>query len=590
MLSLQSRTKMAALTLAAALMLALLATSAGAQLLLDDPLQGSTSGTQSGGTFASGGWQVTGTEDYIYWHLPYSVSKGAAEFYVKGITDTFPNKTEHFHMYDYTYNDADNNYGGYRDNPYKHFIRKSGVLDGAKNGSFEVIYRITPLEIDQDTAVLSWSAGTNYKMRVEWGPEGAQTRLRVFRDGGEILNNMIDGVYAPVGHSVRIAKCRGLGEGAEIGAIYSYLKAWDMTNAVPAAPTVSTPSNGETMKSSLAFIKWTGDTHDRYQVRVCTADNPDLGIVWDSGEVMSARDWAWTGALGNMTNYYIYVKLGSSSGWSGWSASGRWFRVDNSYSGSNNVLVQGNTLRDNNGPFLGMGFTYMRSLQRCKYDRSRFQSDIAAMAGKGFNYQRILSMVAWTGLEIAPIDMWNSVPQFIPAWPDYWSQFDYDIDYAYDNYGIRTEVTIFADAQYCMPNDPDRYNHMDAILAHCNARPQKIVQIEVVNEGFQNGFADVPSVRAFGQYLADRTSIPVSNSSWDGTDAGIQAMNAGSAADIATVHFDRDLNSINGHWGPVIDCWRVANLYPGVPPVSSNEPIGSGSSVATEDHPIHLCA
>ena len=302
------RAKKAALVMLAGLFIAAMVVApAAAQLLLDDSLQGSTSGTRSGGTFANGGWQVTGTEDWIFWHLPYSVTRGAAEFYVKGITDTFPNKTEQFHMYDYTFGDADYNYGGYRDNPCKHFIRKSGVNDGAKNGSFEVIFRTSLGEIDQDTAVLSWNPSINYKMRVEWAPEGGNTRLKVFRDGGEILNNAMVGTYAPVGHSVRIAKCRGMGEGAEIGATYSYMKVWDMTNNIPAAPTVTTPSNGETMKSSLAFIKWTGDSHDRYHVHVCTADNPDSGLVWDSGEVMSARDWAWTGALGNLTNYYVYV-------------------------------------------------------------------------------------------------------------------------------------------------------------------------------------------------------------------------------------------------------------------------------------------
>jgi hypothetical protein len=572
---------------AALLVLISLAGPVTAQLLLDDPLQGSTNGTRGGGTFANGGWQVTGTEDYIFWHLPYSVSHGAAEYYIKGVNPSQPEKNEWFHMYDYSYNNSDYSYSpGYRENPYKMFMRRSGVNDGAKSGSFEVICKTSLAELDQDTPALSWAPGTNYKMRVEWGPDGAQTRFRIFRDGGEILNSAVDGVYAPAGHSVRIAKCRGMGEGAQINAVYSYLKVWDLTNNIPGAPTVTGPANGSTQKSNLAFIKWSGESHTQYQVRVCSADDPNTGIVWDSGQVSSSRDWAWTGALGDMGSYYVFVRVGSGSGWSPWSAGGYSFRVDSTHSGANNVLMQGNSLADNNGPFLGLGFTYMRSLQRCKYDRSRFQSDIAAMAGKGFNYQRILSMVSWTGMEIAPISFSG-----VPAWSDYWSQFDYDIDYAYDNYGVRTEVTIFADAQICMPNDSDRYAHMDTILAHCNARSEKIVQIEVANEGFKNGFPDETVTRSFCQYLAARTSIPVSiTSPLDGSDTGIQSLYGNGPADIATVHLSRDLGGISGHWEPVIDCWRLANLYPGVPPVSSNEPIGSGSSVATEDHPIHLCS
>ncbi|MDO8586135.1 MAG: DUF5010 C-terminal domain-containing protein, partial [Armatimonadota bacterium] len=588
MLASKFLSKAAVTLLAGLLVMAFVTSPATAQLLLDDPLQGSTSGTQEGGSFVSGGWQVTGDYDSIYWHLPYSVSHGAAEFYVTNVGSSYAHKTEHFHMYDYTFGSADTVYApGYRDNPYKHFIRKSGALEGAKNDSCEIVYQIAPNFFEWDTAVLSWSAGANYKFRVEWGPEGGNSRIRIFRDGGEILTGTVVGNYTPAGHSVRVGcSPRRMGEGSEIGARYSYVKVWDLTSAVPGAPSVTTPANGETLKSNLVFVKWSGDSHDRYQVRACTSDNPDTGIAWDSGEVMSSRDWAWTAQLSNMTNYYVYVRLGSSNGWGGWSAAGRWFRVDNSYNGSNNVLLQGYTLRNNDGPFLGLGFTYMRSLQRCKYDRARFQSDIAAMASKGFKYQRILSMVAWTGLEIAPISFGS-----VPAWPDYWSQFDYDIDYAYDNYGITTEVTIFADAQTCMPNDPDRYAHMDTILAHCNARQQKIVQIEVANEGWQNGFPDESVTRSFCQYLADRTSIPVSiTSPVDMSDAGIQTLYAGSAADISTLHFSRDMGSSEGHWLPVRDCWRVPVMYPAVPAASSNEPVGAGSSVASEDHANHLCA
>ncbi|MDO8587542.1 MAG: sugar-binding protein, partial [Armatimonadota bacterium] len=588
MLASKHRAKATLLMMTVAIVAVLIASPVAAQLLLDDPLQGSTSGTQGGGSFVAGGWQVTGDYDSIYWHLPYGVSKGAAEFYVTGISNTYPHKTEHFHMYDYTFGSADTVYApGYRDNPYKHFVRKSGVADGAKNGSCEIVYAITPNFFELDTAVLAWSPSTNYKFRVEWGPEGGNSRLNVFRDGVNILSNTVPGNYTPAGHSVRIGcSPRRALEGSEIGAKYSYFKAWDMTNAIPAAPTVTTPTSGGTMKSNIAFIKWSGNTHDRYQVRVCYTDNPDTSIAWDSGEVMSSRDWAYTGALGNMTNHYVFVKIGSASGWSGWSANGYWFRVDSSYSGSNNVLVQGNTLWDNNGPFLGVGFTYFRSLQLCKYDRTRWASDLAAMSSMGFNYQRILSSVDWAGLEIAPVAFGS-----VPAWPDYWAQFDYDIDTAYDTYGLRTEVTIFAGAQNVFPTDPARYTHMDTILAHCNARPHKVVQIEVVNEGWQNGFPDESVTRDFCQYLADRTSIPVSiTCPVDRSDAGIQAMYSSGPADIATVHFSRTLNGVDGHWEPVIDCWRVPALYPGVPPTSSNEPIGSGSSVSTEDHANHLAA
>src|SRR5690349_11189484 len=94
----------------------------------------------------------------------------------------------------------------------------------------------------------------------------------------------------------------------------------------------------------------------------------------------------------------------------------------------------------------------------------------------------------------------------------------------------------------------------------------------------------------FTKYLADRTSVPVAiTSPADTSEAGIQSLYSGSAADLATVHFSRDTSTIEGGWLPVRDCYRAGNL-PGVPPVTSNEPIGSGSSVNSETDPIKLCS
>ncbi len=53
--------------------------NAQAVIVLDEPLQGSTTGTRSGGAFVAGGWQVTTSTDTIYWHLNTVVPYGAAE-------------------------------------------------------------------------------------------------------------------------------------------------------------------------------------------------------------------------------------------------------------------------------------------------------------------------------------------------------------------------------------------------------------------------------------------------------------------------------------------------------------------------------
>lgn len=589
------------------------AVSARAGLVLDDPLQGSSGGTRSGGSYVMGGWQVTGQHDCIYWHLPHTVSKGAAEFDVRGL---YPNecragmedKSELFHMYDYTWYNSDVQYGdpGYRNNPYKHFIRKTGCL-GSYNGSIdslEVVWSCNGDWYEADSPVLSWNQSNTYHFRVEWGPDGSgNSVLTIFRDGNQVLRRGAAGSYAPAGHSVRIAASNRLASdaGAPIGAVFSNVKVWDLSDYLPNAPTVVSPANGETIKSSVAFIKWTGDSHTKYQVRVSTADDPNSGVSWDSGEVASDRDYAWTGTLGDLTTYYVFVRLATPAGWSNWSAAGRWFRIDSSYSPADQIVkLQGKTLCDKNGPFLGLGVTYMAGVWMCKNDRTNYRSDLGFLRDKGFNYIRILSEVPgacpndyWHDRGIHPVNF--TCPHGVTgyAWPDYDQQLKDAIDIAYDEYGIMTEVTIFGGAGEAMPAKSTRQAHLNRVLSDIAGREHKIVQIEVANEAWQTGFPGTQGqadLREFGQYLAERTAIPISlTSPQDTSVAGIQGQYAGSSADICTVHYTRDLGTSEGHWLPVRDCWESGDVA-GLMPCSSNEPVGPGSSVSTEEHPIHLAS
>jgi hypothetical protein len=270
------------------------------------------------------------------------------------------------------------------------------------------------------------------------------------------------------------------------------------------------------------------------------------------------------------------------------------FRIDSSFvpDGPNVVRLEGNVLCDNNGPFLGLGASYFQALRQVKYDRDRLKRNLAVLAANGFNYVRILSMVNWDSLEIAPVSFTNSAGHSVAAWPDYWKQFQDLLDLV-ASYDMRTEITIFADAQYVMPDKSSRRTHMDGILANIAGREHQILYLEVANEAWQNGFPEpqgVPDLREFTRYLADHTSVPVAITSYyDTSDAGIAAVYSGSAADLATVHFSRDIRTVEGGWLPVRDSWRSLNRS-NVPPLVSNEPIGPGSSVNSENDPIKLCA
>jgi hypothetical protein len=467
-------------------------------LVLDDALQGSTTGTRSGGVFVAGGWQVTGKDDAIYWHVP-TLAKGAAEFDVHGLQANerragMEDKTELFHMYDHTVGNADRAYtGGYRDNAFKHFVRKIGSLDGAKANAMEILWQIRPNYEEPDTARLPWDTNTTYHFREEWGPDGAgKSVLKVYRDSRLLITTSVPGAWKPAGHSVRIGASprRDPAAGAPVGATFSQVKVWDFSSQ------------------------------------------------------------------------------------------------------TNVVRLNGKSFCDDAGPFLGLGVSYFQALRHAKVDRERLNRNLALFAAKGFNYVRVLSMVSWDGLEIAPVTFTNRAGHAIAAWPDYWHQFRDLLDLV-AQHGLRAEVTIFADAQYVMPSKATRQAHLDGILANMAGRECKLLHLEVANEAWQNGFPGaqgITDLRAFAQYLTDRTSVLVAITSNDDTsDQGIMALHRGSAADLATVHFSRDTRTPEGGWLPVRDVYRAGNL-PGVPPVSSNEPIGPGSSVNSESDPIKLCA
>jgi hypothetical protein len=261
------------------------------------------------------------------------------------------------------------------------------------------------------------------------------------------------------------------------------------------------------------------------------------------------------------------------------------------------VALDSHSLKDNQGHFNGLGATYMTALWRAKHDRQRLRSDLQFLSGCGFHYIRVLSMVgwysAWEGREIAPVSFQNRNGERIDAWSDYWRQLGELIDLAYDDYGLRTQLTIFADAQL-MPDRSARIEHMRRILELIEPRQHKVILLEVANEAWQNGFPGrqgIDDLREFGKHLSDRTKVLVALSapvSYE--NEGIIEMYREAPVDIATVHFSRDIRTPDGGWLPVRDPWRVRSIG-GIPPVASNEPIGPGSSVAQQRDPLKLvCA
>jgi hypothetical protein len=123
-------------------------------------------------------------------------------------------------------------------------------------------------------------------------------------------------------------------------------------------------------------------------------------------------------------------------------------------------------------------------------------------------------------------------------------------------------------------------------------REHKIILFEIANEAWQNGFEGddgIAQLRELTQYIRTRTDILVAASAPEGqTCEDYEIVYAGDVADIATIHFDRRTDLVDGPWRPVRQPWELE--YCDVPVGSNNEPIGPGSSGDTEDEPVRLVA
>lgn len=252
------------------------------------------------------------------------------------------------------------------------------------------------------------------------------------------------------------------------------------------------------------------------------------------------------------------------------------------------VRLEGHRLVDDTGPFQALGASLMWGAWGFKNDQPRLRQNLEFLSKNGFHYIRVLGVVG------------------DPDRPDYWDGRevdangpDYDqviaglTDMAYDEYGLRVEWTLIGDGQITVPSEPERYALIDRFLAMSATRQEKIMHFEIANEAWQNGFAGTDGIlqlRTLTRYMNDRTDLLVAASAPSGPECSDTLdIYAGGVADLATIHFDRDVSRVEGSWRPVRQPWE--HVYcEGAPVGSNNEPIGPGASVASEDDPEKLVA
>lgn len=252
------------------------------------------------------------------------------------------------------------------------------------------------------------------------------------------------------------------------------------------------------------------------------------------------------------------------------------------------VRADNHLLRDDDGPHLFIGATLFWSVWGYDNDRDRLIAHYDWLKMRGVDYVRILGHVG-----SADDAFWRDRRVDGTA-PGYEQSLAGSIDLAYAH-GLRTQVTVFGGVEGL--DKAKRRAIVDTVVRVVAARPEKVFAVEVVNEGYQNGFGNTEGVaeaREFARVLQSKTSVLVAVTAPNGDSCDKQREYYGNGVGtLVTLHFSRTWNGDGGEWRPMRQPWRESTFScdGGVAPTySNNEGIGPASSVQADNDPLRLAA
>jgi hypothetical protein len=264
------------------------------------------------------------------------------------------------------------------------------------------------------------------------------------------------------------------------------------------------------------------------------------------------------------------------------------------------VRGEGSSFVDAGGPFLARGASVFWALWGYQHDRERLGRNLSTLRDWRFDYIRVLGVVGAPGDHPGPVcgpgvsgcDSWRD-RRLDPTAPTYQQDIAGLTDWAYKNYGLRVQWTIFGGTEYT-PTPEARRNVVETFAEMSRGREPAIFAFEVANESFQNGFggeAGQRELRELAKVLKSRsTNLVALSSPENGTCGAAQKLYGGSIADLATLHIGRVGTADDRHWAALGELGNLRTCA-GIPVLkSSNEPIGPESSVVSMDDPLALSA
>lgn|SRR5678816_595007 len=232
------------------------------------------------------------------------------------------------------------------------------------------------------------------------------------------------------------------------------------------------------------------------------------------------------------------------------------------------VRANGKAVMDDVGMFHPLGITFFWALYGWRHERERIYAHLDWLSQFDIDYLRILGEVDWEGRSILPF-----------GWPDYQQILADYIDYAYDECGIRTELTVVG-GHY-------QQGHESLVSDVLQGRHHKIMHLEVCNEYERLDKISRDNLVRVGKHLRQNTpnlvALSTPNVNVDGSYEDMIHLTKEAGANMYSLHTRR--SDHDNKWSHVRQGYDLKN-FPG--PASNNEPQGPQSSVKTLDNPMQL--
>jgi hypothetical protein len=232
------------------------------------------------------------------------------------------------------------------------------------------------------------------------------------------------------------------------------------------------------------------------------------------------------------------------------------------------VRADHRSIVDDDGHFYPLGQTLFWALRGWKFERERLKQNLQFLKAQKWDYVRILGEVDWAGNDINP------------AWPDYDQNLAEFLDYAYNECGLRTELTIIGGGH------EDQAMALTQRIANVvRGREHMIMNFEVANEWYGRRLSK-DELRSIGKFLRQQfpnNMVAISSDGFENLEQFRNEFMRSDSANLMTTHMDRGQGDEG--WREVRQTWDYKDQNF---PVSHNEPIGPRSSVAQDDDPVRL--